>query len=92
MRSPSPLRSPCLKLHVQSVLPIFLGQLAGLVAYADSVKDDAFKAVSILRKMGTTVILMTGDNKRTAECIARQVELLFKLARPLFIAATICGR
>lgn len=51
-----------------------LGKLAGLVAFADSVKDDARKAVSILRKMGTTVILLTGDNKRTAEVIARQVK------------------
>ena len=51
----------------------FLGKLAGLIALSDSVKDDAAKAVNILRQMGASVILLTGDNKKTAECIARQV-------------------
>ncbi|XP_057312438.1 copper-transporting ATPase 1-like [Hydractinia symbiolongicarpus] len=58
-----------------AVLIAVNGKLAGLVAFADSVKDDACKAVGILRKMGTTVILLTGDNQKTAEVIARQVNI-----------------
>ncbi len=47
--------------------------LAGLVALTDSVKPQAKEAVERLRRMGLTVSLITGDNRRTAESVARLV-------------------
>ena len=50
-----------------------LGELTAVTAFSDSVKDEALMAVNILRKMHVTVILLTGDNEKTAASIARQV-------------------
>jgi copper-(or silver)-translocating P-type ATPase len=49
------------------------GRLAGLVAVADPVKDDAAAAVAELRRAGVRVVILTGDNHRTAEAVARKV-------------------
>ena len=51
----------------------FVGELTGVTAFSDSVKDEALMAVNILRQMHITVILLTGDNQKTASSIARQV-------------------
>jgi Cu+-exporting ATPase len=48
------------------------GQLAGIVAVADTLKPHAADAVRALKAMGIEVLMMTGDNRRTAEAIARQ--------------------
>jgi Cu+-exporting ATPase len=48
------------------------GQGAGLIALADTIKPEAQKVVHQLHKMGIEVAMVTGDNQRTAEAIARQ--------------------
>ena len=48
-------------------------RLAGLVVVADPIKESAVAAVSDLRKQGVRVVMMTGDNRRTAEAVARKI-------------------
>jgi P-type Cu+ transporter len=49
------------------------GRLAGIVAVADPVKESAAAAVAELRRAGVHVVMLTGDNRRTAEAVARKV-------------------
>jgi Cu+-exporting ATPase len=49
------------------------GSLAGLVAVADPIKDSAADAVAALRRDGVRVVMLTGDNRRTADAVARKV-------------------
>ena len=49
------------------------GKLAGIVVVADPIKDSAAEAVAELRQSGIHVVMMTGDNRRTADAVARRV-------------------
>jgi Cu+-exporting ATPase len=49
------------------------GKLAGLLVVADPVKESAVDAVQALRRAGIRLVMMTGDNRRTAEAVARKV-------------------
>lgn len=49
------------------------GDIAGIIAVADTVKENSANAIETLNQMGIEVAMITGDNRRTSEAIARQV-------------------
>ena len=72
----SPLESGWVRLADDGKTPMYVavdGSAAGLVAVADTVKDDSVTAIRTLKSMGLEVAMLTGDNSRTADAIARQV-------------------
>lgn len=60
------------------------GEIEGLVAIADGIKNDSARVVRTLQKMGIEVVMLTGDNQQTADAIAKEVGIdrVFAEVRP----------
>lgn len=70
----------------QGKTPMFVSvdkKIAGIIAVADMLKEDSVNAVKALHNLGIEVVMMTGDNKRTGEAIARQAGIERVLAEVL---------
>ena len=59
------------------------GELAAVIGVADPLKEGTYEAIAALKRLGITVAMMTGDNRRTAEAIARQTGIDRTLAEVL---------
>ena len=80
------LEDLALRLAAEGKTPMFVavdGASAGLVAVADTLKESSAEAVGRLHRMGIKTVMITGDNRRTAEAIARQVGIDEVLAEVL---------
>jgi Cu+-exporting ATPase len=74
------------KLSSEGKTPMFVavdGVAAGAIAVADTLKENSREAVERLHRLGLEVVMITGDNKRTAEAIAKQVGIDRVLAQVL---------
>ena len=70
------LEEKSIRLADEGKTPMFVavdGKAAGIIAVADTLKQDSKEAIVILKKMGLEVVMITGDNARTANAIAKQV-------------------
>jgi Cu+-exporting ATPase len=66
-----------------AMLVAFAGEYAGIVAVADTIKETSEEAVKRLKEMGIRVVMITGDNERTAQAIAKKVGIVEVLAEVL---------
>ena len=72
---PAELQEKAAALSAQGKTPLFFGgagHLLGMIAVADTIKEDSARAIRELQNMGIRVVMLTGDNQRTADAIGRQ--------------------
>ena len=70
-----PMKERAAELSAQGKTPLLFardGELLGLIAVADVIKPDSPEAIAQLKNMGIQVVMLTGDNRRTAEAIGKQ--------------------
>ena len=70
-----PVKERAAELSAQGKTPLLFardGELLGLIAVADVIKPDSPEAIAQLKNMGIQVVMLTGDNRRTAEAIGKQ--------------------
>lgn len=80
------LESDANSLASEGKTPMYIAidkEISGIIAVADVVKTSSAKAIKKLRSMGIEVLMITGDNKRTAEAIAKQVGITRVLSEVL---------
>ncbi len=83
---PSPLEGEMLQCEMEGQTVMLVaaeGKLLGLIAVADTLKDDAIPAIRELEAMGIRTAMLTGDNRRTAQAIARKLGITHVLAEVL---------
>ena len=74
----APLRTRVEQLAQQGRTPMFVavdGALVGVIAVADPIKESSRAAIGRLHRMGLEVVMLTGDNRRTAEAVAREAAI-----------------
>ena len=72
---PAELQAEAARLAAEGKTPLFFGgagRLMGVIAVADTLKEDSPRAIRELQNMGIRVVMLTGDNQRTADAIGRQ--------------------
>ena len=72
---PAELQAEAARLAAEGKTPLFFGgagRLMGVIAVADTLKEDSPRAIRELQNMGIRVVMLTGDNRRTADAIGRQ--------------------
>ena len=72
---PAELQAEAARLAAEGKTPLFFGgagRLMGVIAVADTLKEDSPRAIQELQNMGIRVVMLTGDNQRTADAIGRQ--------------------
>ena len=71
----SPLKQAYERLTNEGKTPLIFsrdGRLLGIIAVADSIREDSAEAISQMKRLGIKVVMLTGDNARTAEAIGRE--------------------
>jgi Cu+-exporting ATPase len=82
----APMKGAFERLSAEGKTPVYVavdGKPAGVIAVADTIKEGSAEAIVELKKLGIEPVMLTGDNRRTAEAIAKQVGIGRVLAEVL---------
>jgi Cu+-exporting ATPase len=74
------------ELEIQGKTAVFTAidnKLAGVIALADTIKDNAKQAIDSLKSMGIEIVMLTGDNERTAKAVASKLGMSRVIAQVL---------
>lgn len=81
-----------LGIRVKEIVPVCVsGVLCAMLAIADTVKEESALAVHTLSRMGIEVLMITGDNRRTAKAIATQVPVTSTDTHTLTVIFLTCN-
>ena len=82
----APMKADFERLSAEGKTPVYVavdGKPAGVVAVADTIKEGSAEAIAALERLGIEPVMITGDNRRTAEAVAKQVGIGRVLAEVL---------